>query len=445
MEKEGKASSFPAGNLSPGPHKRRLFRNLGPREQRNLALAAIAGFYLILIANNLLTGGFFVPFGLDFIVFYSAGYVGGTVGWNRIYDVGLLSKVQASFVPALERLALPHPFLYLPVFAIPFRLLALLPPVPSFLLWIFLNLLAMIYYLRFLMREASLSKEERGVLIMLLLSFPVFHNFSFGQIEVWLLICVGEFMRAFLGGKPWRAGVWLAGLLLKPQTLILIIPSLLLRKEFKVVGGFVSSSLALLTLSTLMSDFEGIRDLLALWFSFRGGAFITLQKCMMNWRAIQLHLSSFTSPATGWTVTGIGMVLTAALAFYLWIKNPLNFRENFAIALLGTLAATMTLAWHSHFHMGMLLLPPLIYLIRIIPASLLDVWVFAPPAFLFFTYFAGALIRAAGHALPEAYGCLILGSCLFFLNLSLLLWCVRQKRKAIGCKPIAHLRPRQPL
>lgn len=412
-------------------------RKLGPKERRNLALAAIAGFYLILTAYNLLTGGFFVPFGLDFLVFYSAGYVAGTWGWNRIYDVELLTKVQASFVPVLKQLTVPHPFAFLPVFAIPFRLLALLPPVPSFLLWTILNLLVLVYYLKFLTEEASLSSKGRNLLAMFLLSFPVFHNFSFGQIDVWLLLCIGEFMRAFLKGKHWKAGAWLAGLLLKPQALILVIPSLILRKEFKTIGGFVLASLALIIFSTILSGLEGIKGLLALWLSYRGGVFIIWQKCMMNWRAIQLHLSSLTSPAVGWAVTGIGMALTAGLAFYLWIKTPLHFRKNFATIVLGTFAATIILAWHSHFHMGMLLLPPLIYLVDTIPAGLLDAWIFVPPGVLFLIYFAGALARATGQVLPEAYGCPVLGSCLFILNFCLLIWCVREKVRRLADRPIA--------
>lgn len=406
------------------------FRNLGSRERRNLALAAIAGFYIILIANNLLTGGFFVPFGLDYMVFYSAGYVAGTMGWDKIYDVELLSRVQASFVPALERLLLPHPFLYPSVFVVPFRLLALLPPVPSFILWTLLNFVALVCYLRFLLREAS--GKANSLLAMLLLSLPVFHNFSFGQIEVWLIICAGEFMRAYSERKPWKAGLWLAGLLIKPQTLILIIPCLIFGKELRVAGGFAAGALVLLAVSILLSGLAGLEKLLVLWFSLGGNAFVTVQKCMMNWRAFQLHLSSLISPVAGLILAGAGMALTAASAFYLWKRTPLHSGRAFATTVLGTFAATTALAWHSHFHMGMLLLPSLIYLADIIPAGLLDAWVFIPPGVLFLIYFAGAMAHATGRALPEAYGCLILGSCLLILNLSLLVWCVGQKRKAIG-------------
>ena len=58
---------------------------------------------------------------------------------------------------------------------------------------------------------------------------PVFLNFFFGQVNLWLLICAGEFFRAFLSAKPLKAGLFLGGWLLKPQLLILIIPFLLIQ------------------------------------------------------------------------------------------------------------------------------------------------------------------------------------------------------------------------
>ncbi|MCS7286494.1 MAG: DUF2029 domain-containing protein, partial [Anaerolineae bacterium] len=188
------------------------FRNLGARERLNLILAAIASFYLAIIAYFLYASVPLAPVGADYIIFWSAGYVANFMGYDRIYDLDLLTKVQVAFVPVLKDLDFPLIFFYLPAFVLPFQAFALLPPVLSFLLWSLLNFLALVLYLAFFARKASAS--EKGLLVMLLLSLPVFYNFFWGQVNVWLVICVGEFMRALWEDRPWKAGAWLAGLLL---------------------------------------------------------------------------------------------------------------------------------------------------------------------------------------------------------------------------------------
>ena len=44
------------------------------------------------------------------------------------------------------------------------------------------------------------------------------------------MIRTGEFIRSSLNKKPVLSGIWLAGLLLKPQLLILIVPIILLMR-----------------------------------------------------------------------------------------------------------------------------------------------------------------------------------------------------------------------
>ncbi|MDW8102402.1 MAG: hypothetical protein RMK30_05955, partial [Anaerolineae bacterium] len=73
------------------------FRNLGARERLNLILAAIASFYLAIIAYFLYASVPLAPVGADYIIFWSAGYVANFMGYDRIYDLDLLTKVQVAF------------------------------------------------------------------------------------------------------------------------------------------------------------------------------------------------------------------------------------------------------------------------------------------------------------------------------------------------------------
>lgn len=419
------------------------FRNLGPQERFNLLLAAIAGFYLSQVAYCFfLSRAIFAPVGLDFMVFWSAGYVANSIGYSQVYNVDLITKIQVSFAPVLKQLKFPLPFFSLPVFVLPFQAFALLPPMPGFFLWSFLNFLTLVLYLKFFARKAATSIEfepSKGLeklLPVLMLSYPVFHNFFWGQNDVWLMVFFGEFMRALWENKPWRAGAWLAGLLLKPQALVLILPSLLLGRRFKVIGGFVLTFQVLLLLSWLLSGFDGIKNMLALWLKAGTRSLETGVECMINWRALGYHLSFFISPVAAQIFIGLGMALTAILTFYLWLGSSLRGGKALAIAISGTIAATLTFAWHSHFHMAMLLLPPLIYLAGVIPSSWIKIWALVPPITLFLIYLAGALAQLAGKSLPEAYGCQILLSLFILLHSSLLIWSVKQKGQSAS-EPIA--------
>ena len=79
---------------------------------------------------------------------------------------------------------------------------------------------------------------------MLLISLPVFLNLFTGQVNVWLVVCVGEFMRASISGREFRSGLWLGGLLLKPQALLLLAAGLLMRRRARILAGTCSRGAA---------------------------------------------------------------------------------------------------------------------------------------------------------------------------------------------------------
>ena len=53
----------------------------------------------------------------------------------------------------------------------------------------------------------------------MLISYPVHINLYYGQVEVFLVICVGEFIRSAVNKKPILSGIWLGGLLLNHKCL----------------------------------------------------------------------------------------------------------------------------------------------------------------------------------------------------------------------------------
>lgn len=411
------------------------FRNLTPGEWRNLALAAILAFYAIYAGMGLYWKGLFVSIGPDYLAVWSAGYLANTGGYASVYDISALRQVQEPLIPRpadpfLIFTVIPLPVL--PVFILPLQVFALLPAGWSFLLWTIFNLSLLILYLRFFIRDVASERPSGQLLAMAVLSFPVFWTLLWGQVNIWLLICVGEFLRAMVKGKPFRAGLWLGGLCLKPQTLVLIVPILLLQRSWKALAGFVSASLALVGVSLGIGGFQAFYRLSGLWLRFVSALQTLSPQLMSNWRMVGWWFSSSSIPRVGWGIALIGFSLTVLAVVFLWRRRLSPSSAEWGVALLGTLAATGAVTWHSYTHMLVILIPPLLYLKcrHRLAAEAWDLWVFLMP----FLIFVGLTMDLMGklHILPlvhaESLGTTrgMMGISGFGLNLYLLSWAVRR-------------------
>ena len=147
-------------------------------------------------------------------------------GYAAMYDINALAAVQSQQLTQMGfDFSQTFPYPYPPVFILPFQLLAQWELIPSFWIWTGINLVILTAYLIFFVRKIAPGRKnmKQGVDLILLtmISYPVFQNFFWGQVEVLLLICAGEFIRNDLKEKPFLSGLWLGGLLIKPQVLIL--------------------------------------------------------------------------------------------------------------------------------------------------------------------------------------------------------------------------------
>ncbi len=381
----------------------RVFQGLSSRSWTNLALAACFALYLIQVALDLVWGNTCGHLGTDFCAFWSAGRAANVGGYAQAYDLGTLARIQLENFPAFGQISTfaVSPVAYLPVFLLPFQLLALLPAAAGFWIWTVLNAVGFVAYLRFFHRETVGAPLPTRLLVLLSLSLPVYWNFLDGQANVWLVICVGEFMRRALVGQSFRAGLWLGGLLLKPQALVLIALALLLQLSMRTIAGLATATAALLGSSLAMVGVSGAKATLQVWLGFARGMPTNDVDSMMNWRMLGFHLSNWFSPELGWGLAAAGMLVTVLATIYLWRRRlPWN-SASFTFALSGTLAATGLVAWHSHIHMAMMLLPAMVVLMqrdRLLEDRVLEGWVLIPVAGYFLVYVLAALVKAA--ALP---------------------------------------------
>jgi hypothetical protein len=410
------------------------FRGMRIENWQNIALSAFALFYLIQFLMDVLWKNMCGHLAIDYCAFWTAGFLANKYGYLAVYDVNLIEAVQKIIFPAANALdavgfiIIPTPFL--PIYVIPFQLLNFLGPYAGYWVWTLINLAVFVSYVVFFVQKTTKQVLPKRLLLMLLLSTPVFLNFLSGQINIWLAVFMGEFLRNLLSDKPFRAGLWLGLLMLKPQYLILIGIFLLLQRSVKVLAGLISSSVVTLAVSFALMGSTGFLKLAGLLLGYANGNTQTGVEVMMNWRMIGWDLSQVISPWGAWGIAFFGLVITVVLAIYLSFTPYKPKSVQYSLALLGVLAATCITTWHSHVPSTIILFPPLLYLYfsqNQLTKKPLEFWIFIPPFFHLVALFLGAALKSG--AIPGSFTVarnLLSSTSEFGLNIYLLVWCTRQ-------------------
>jgi hypothetical protein len=311
------------------------------------------------------------------------------------------------------------PVSVLPIFIPIFQLFALLPPIQAFYLWELITAVLLFFYLSsFLKKAGVLSWKE--IILPCILCFPSFSNSYWGQVNLPLVICVGEFIRCIRNKQDLKAGLWIGGLILKPQLLILLAPIFLFQKRWKLFSGLSITILLALAFSILLGGWGSILGVIAMMFQFSAGLPTNSPEMMMNWRMVGERLNLITSPLIAWTVVAIGMIATALGTFLLWRKPIEAHSSRFLVAFTGTLAATLAITWHSHVHMAMVLIPPLAYLFTkdILKKRLFQSWIYCLPVVMLLVGIPFILLGFNKYFLVTGFP----GVFLFIYNLIFLAW-----------------------
>lgn len=407
------------------------FQSLDAQAWKNLALFALLIYYLIQIGLALYVNNLFNTMGSDFLGFWTTGHIANTKGYTHIYEADLVSRIQKPYHEIIESNNDYAPILtaFFPVFGVPFQFLAMLGPKLAFTIWSLLNLLVLVFYIPFFTKDLTRNRIPPKLLALLICAYPVFLNTFWGQINIWLLVCMGEFIRNTRHKKPFVGGLWLAGMIAKPQTLILLIPALLVKRAWKELAGFTTGALTILAFSLYLVGVQGLKELLDVWLGFASGLPTNAPEHMVNWRMIMVQLSLIISPEIGLGTAIVGILTTLIAVFLIWPKGVTVSSDKFLVTLPGLMAATAAVTWHSHIHMMMVLIPSLAYLAeqKILPTKILNYWVFGPPITLMLACFCLLLVKF--RFLPEfGYEGILLGLWGLIFNLLVLGWAVRRAR-----------------
>ncbi|MPM79305.1 hypothetical protein SDC9_126338 [bioreactor metagenome] len=394
-------------------------------------------FYILIFYDLSIQGTIYAN---DFLAFWSTGRVAYSNGFNQIYNLETIKGIQTRTLIDLMLLNPKNlssfqvfPFPVLAVFIAPFTLFKQFDLKTAF--WIFTgaNFLFCCGYLAFFSKQIKIIfpfvKQIDGPLFLFISVFPIFNCLINGQIDLFLMVCVGEWIRNSLLDRPVLGGVWLTGLIIKPQTLILILPLLIFLKLRKNLEGFLFASTLIGIISASLCGITGMTDLLNIWKLYITGMGSACPSGMINWRMIALVLSTISSSdLIGWSTGGLGAVLTCFLVYKMYKQFTKLGAEKIPVFWLGVFSATLALTWHSHYHMAAILIPlvMIVYQLKSLPAWMVKTWGWGTPILWMVDGIANVISKNYfGVPLSIDQGLIITLSG-FTLNLMLLVVCVQK-------------------
>jgi hypothetical protein len=296
---------------------------------------------------------------VDFISFWTAASLLRKGAGANLFDPGTQQQFQSSLLRSFGMAIGPgyNPFPSLPVLALPYLPLTLLPMPMAYLIWDGASFLMFLVAL-----GISLGWDRAsGRWMAAFLAFgAVSSTLLEGQAYAPMMLILSLAVLALRSGRPFLGGMVLGLLAVKPQYVVLFPLMFLIKGRWRELWGMTLAVFVMGALSVALVGPGGIVEFVNLLrqigsFDFGG---VNPQN-MINWRALLMHLWPGIPDSTGSALVlllGGGTVLAMLPAW----RGPWEPRSaRFSRQLLATMLAAIVASPHSHFHGLVLPLVPL--------------------------------------------------------------------------------------
>jgi hypothetical protein len=301
--------------------------------------------------------------GLDFLTYYSAGYIARYISPSQMYDLDLQRQIQDSIV-SLDQQERFYPYNHPPILAPLLELAVSKVFLASYLRWVVIMIMFLILSLGILAKLMSDLKWNQGHILLTLLSgflfYPAMVAFLRGQDSSFLLLGVSLWAFGLITSNNAVAGLGLALVMIRPQiALVLALPFLF--KKQRVWWWFALWAFIILILSCLYIGPSGLLGFArVLIFSGQGLGF-DIDK-MATFMGAILRWQPGIDPGLFHTIGYIAYGLSITFLCGLWARsNEIGFKQiNIAIL------TAIIFVPHLHGHDLIILLIPAIGAISIL-------------------------------------------------------------------------------
>ncbi len=307
----------------------------------------------------------------DFASFYTAGKIIREGNAQNLYDLKMQWQVQQEFASTVTIRRGPLPFVRPPFEALLFFPLTYLRYPIAFIIWSAIKILGVMcvpYLLKPYLPGFSVPLFVKGLLCLSF--FPIGLDLLQGQDAVFLLVILSAVFVFVREGKQGRAGLTLGLGLIKFHLIVPMFLIFLLRKQFKLMWGFLATAI---TLGLISVPIFGLRIVLVypryLWeLSQRNGVGMVFLTQMPNLRGF-LGLIAGKLPYIHllWVVIPLSL-FSIIFTSFLW-----NRSDDFDVDAAGfslMLCVSLLISYYAYgYDMAFLLVPILLYCGRDIRSS----------------------------------------------------------------------------
>ena len=309
----------------------------------------VIGFLGVIFLAGLNFQGWNFNAGRDFLGFYvGASLVGSPTLYDPAANLAVQRKIGAREIDSII-------FVRLPYFAAILRPLTWIPYRAAIFVWGFLSVASLIGF------AFVFPYEERRISLFLLCWFiPSAYAIRVGQDSPFVILWIAIALRLRMHKRLFLAGL-VFSLCLEKWHLVIFIPILfLLRREWRVLAGFVTGSAALIALSFALQGADFAREYWAVLH-------------LPNMNALPLLMPNLLGSLAFFELVGLSHSIAIALYWGLAIVITLLVlfacvRQQFEIALPVALIAGLLVSPHDYLHDWAIAFPALLMLWRVTPA-----------------------------------------------------------------------------